>query len=74
MRAHLDKMGMKKDISDIPGDLPDAEALIELMYQDKKVRQGQLSFIMARGIGEAFVTREVNLEVVRNALADSAPV
>ncbi|MEM1160064.1 MAG: 3-dehydroquinate synthase [Pseudomonadota bacterium] len=68
VRAHLDAMGMKKDLADIPGDLPDAAGLIDLMYQDKKVRQGQLTFIMARRIGEAFVTRDVDLTVVRSIL------
>jgi shikimate kinase/3-dehydroquinate synthase len=29
------------------------------MGQDKKVRDGQLTFILARGIGEAFVARDV---------------
>ena len=68
VRAHLDQMGMKKDLGDIPGDLPDADRLIELMYQDKKVRQGRLAFILARGIGEAFVTRDADLETVRTVL------
>jgi 3-dehydroquinate synthase len=68
VRAHLDAMGMKKDISDIPGDLPDAGGLIDLMYQDKKVRQGQLTFILARRIGEAFVTRDADLDIVRTTL------
>lgn len=73
VRAHLDAMGMKKDLADIPGDLPDADGLIDLMYQDKKVRQGQLTFIMARGIGDAFVTRDVDLDVVRKVLEDALP-
>ena len=73
VRAHLDAMGMKKDLADIPGDLPGPEGLIELMYQDKKVRQGKLTFIMARGIGQAFVTRDTDLDVVRQVLADGLP-
>ncbi|MEM7746422.1 MAG: 3-dehydroquinate synthase [Pseudomonadota bacterium] len=68
VRAHFATMGMKKDLSDIPGDLPDPDGLIELMYQDKKVRQGTLTFIMARGIGDAFVTADVDLAVVRSVL------
>jgi 3-dehydroquinate synthase len=70
VRAHFDAMGMRKDLADIPGELPDAAGLIELMYQDKKVRQGKLAFILARGIGEAFVTREADLDVVRAVLSD----
>lgn len=72
VRAHLAAMGLKRDLRDIEGPLPDAEQLIALMGQDKKVVKGQLNFIMARGIGEAFVTSDVDLDVVRQALADSA--
>lgn len=71
VRAHLTEMGMKTDLADIQGELPDAEGLIELMYQDKKVRQGQLTFIVARAIGQAFVSREVDLEIVRKVLSDA---
>ena len=70
VRAHLAAMGMKKDIADIPGDLPGPDGLVELMGQDKKVRQGRLTFILARGIGQAFVTQEIDLEVVRRILTD----
>ncbi|QDY69158.1 3-dehydroquinate synthase [Qingshengfaniella alkalisoli] len=68
VRAHLRKMGMKTDFADIDGDLPDADALIELMAQDKKVMDGKLRFILARGIGEAFVTDAVNREMLRAML------
>ncbi|MCB4454330.1 3-dehydroquinate synthase [Leisingera sp. McT4-56] len=71
VRAHLKAMGMKTDLADIPGALPGAEALLDLMGQDKKVVAGQLRFILARGIGEAFVTGDVPpdavLEVLRSA-------
>ncbi len=59
VRAHLREMGMKVDLADIPGDLPGAEELFALMGQDKKVVDGQIRFILARGIGEAFVTSDV---------------
>ena len=59
VRAHLRDMGMKVDLADIPGDLPGAEDLFALMGQDKKVVDGQIRFILARGIGEAFVTSDV---------------
>jgi 3-dehydroquinate synthase len=71
VRAHLDAMRMRKDVADIPGPLPDAERLIELMRQDKKVRQGRMTFILARGIGEAFVCRDADLDVVRAVLDDA---
>ena len=71
VRAHLKSMGMKTDLADIPGDLPDAGALIALMAQDKKVLDGQLRFIMARGIGEAFVTSDVDAGILRAVLHDA---
>ncbi len=70
VRAHLKSMGMKTDLSDIPGDLPGADALVDLMGQDKKVIDGQLRFIMARGIGEAFVTADVPRDAVVTLLED----
>ena len=51
VRAHLQAMGMKTNLRDIPGDLPNADALLDLMSQDKKVINGQLRFILARDIG-----------------------
>ncbi|MGP1355376.1 3-dehydroquinate synthase [Roseicyclus sp.] len=71
VRAHLAAMGMKRDLADIPGDLPDADGLLALMAQDKKVVGGQLRFILARGIGEAFVTGDVPAEAVRLVLSDA---
>jgi 3-dehydroquinate synthase len=71
VRAHLRDMGMKVDIADIPGDLPDADALLDLMAQDKKVQGGKLRFILARGIGDAFITSDVPREVVRGVLQDA---
>mgnify|MGYP000458759873 CR=1 FL=1 len=71
VRAHLKAMGMKADLSDIAGELPDADGLLELMSQDKKVVDGQLKFILARGIGEAFVTSDVERQVVRGLLEEA---
>ena len=72
VRAHLKAMGMKTDIADIEGDLPDAAGLLDLMGQDKKVVDGQLRFILARAIGDAFVTGDVPKDVVLDVLRDSA--
>jgi 3-dehydroquinate synthase len=71
VRAHLKAMGMKTDLRDIEGNLPDADALLELMGQDKKVVQGELRFVLARGIGDAFVTGDVPRETVRGLLAEA---
>jgi len=71
VRAHLKAMGMKCDLADIPGGLPGPDALIALMGQDKKVRDGRLRFILARGIGRAFVAEDVDIGVVRGVLDDA---
>lgn len=71
VRAHLREMGMKTDLADIPGDLPGTDALIELMAQDKKVLDGKLRFILARGIGAAFVTSDVPRDVLAGVLDDA---
>ncbi|MFP4273910.1 MAG: 3-dehydroquinate synthase [Paracoccaceae bacterium] len=71
LRAHLRAMGMVTDLADIPGDLPGTEALMALMAQDKKVMDGRLRFILARGIGAAFVTSDVPPDAVRAVLEDA---
>jgi len=71
VRAHLKTMGMKTDLSDIPGDLPSAQDLVDLMGQDKKVVDGQLKFILARNIGAAFVTGDVPPDAVLGVLKDA---
>ncbi len=71
VRAHLRAMGMKVDIADIPGDLPGPEALLALMAQDKKVVDGRLRFVLARGIGRAFVAEDVPEDQVLRLLADA---
>jgi len=69
--AHLAEMGMKGKLSDIPGELPDAAGLLDLMGQDKKVIDGKLRFILARGIGDSFVTANVPREAVLEVLSEA---
>ncbi len=71
VRAHLKAMGMKTDLADIPGTLPDADGLIALMAQDKKVLDGKMRFILARDIGAAFVTSDVPRDVLKGLLEDA---
>jgi 3-dehydroquinate synthase len=71
VRAHLKSLGLPTDLGQIPGLLPDDQALLDLMGQDKKVVDGQLRFILARGIGQAFVADKVPAEAVLAVLAAS---
>lgn len=69
--AHLRQMGMPASLRDVPGDLPDDAGLIALMGQDKKVIDGQLRFVLARGIGEAFVSDDVTRDMLAAVLRDA---
>ena len=70
VREHLKNMGIKSDLSDLNGFLPSAEDLFDLMEQDKKVTDGDLRFVLARDIGEAFVASNVNKETVLEVLSE----
>jgi len=71
VRAHLSTMRMKTRLADIEGELPSADDLIALMAQDKKVVGGVPAFILARDIGDAFITRDVAVDAVRAVLNDA---
>lgn len=66
---HLKAVGLPVRINDIPGGRADPDNLMRLMAQDKKVQRGRLTFILVRGIGQAFVTRDVDPAEVRAFLA-----
>jgi 3-dehydroquinate synthase len=68
-RAHLAAVGLPTHLKDIPGDMPGVDELMDLIAQDKKVRRGTLTFILARGIGRAFVANDVDAAEVRAFLA-----
>lgn len=65
---HIEAVGLPTRIADIPGGTADADELVRLMGQDKKVRDGRLTFILARGIGEAFISHDIEAKQVREFL------
>jgi len=67
--AHFAAVGLPTRIGDIPGEKPDVAGLMRLMGQDKKVRHGKLTFILAHAIGEAFIAHDVAPERVSEFLA-----
>lgn len=67
--AHFKAVELPTRIGDIPGGAPDVPSLMRLMQQDKKVRSGKLTFILARDIGEAFIAHDVPPDQVRDFLA-----
>ncbi|MBX9926262.1 MAG: 3-dehydroquinate synthase, partial [Hyphomicrobiaceae bacterium] len=68
--GHIAGIGLPTRIRDIPShDAADPDRLMALMAQDKKVKDGRMTFIMARDIGQAFITRDIEPAVVREFLA-----
>jgi len=67
---HLAATGLPTQVKDVQGGVPDVDALMELIAQDKKVRRGALTFILVRGIGSAFVARDVAAADVRAFLSE----
>lgn len=73
IEAHLRAVGLPWRIADIPGELPDAEALLAFITQDKKVSRGALTFILTRGIGQAFIAKDVPASEVLSFLRENHP-
>ena len=69
LEAHLRQVGLPSSIADIPGERPAAPLLLEHMAHDKKASGGKLTFILARGLGKAFATKDVPLPAVLDILA-----
>jgi 3-dehydroquinate synthase len=69
VETHFAGAGLPTRIADIPGAQPKSAELIKIMGQDKKVRGGSPTLILVRGIGEAFITRDVPPAVVQDYLS-----
>jgi shikimate kinase/3-dehydroquinate synthase len=57
--AHLAALGLPTRLQDVPGGAGGPEAMLDAMAQDKKVKAGRLTFILARGIGASFIAHDV---------------
>ncbi|UTD26689.1 3-dehydroquinate synthase [Bradyrhizobium sp. WD16] len=70
---HLATVGLPTHLQDIAGfrqeGLADADRLMELMAQDKKVKRGRLTFIVLEAIGRAAIRSDIEPAVVRDFLA-----
>jgi 3-dehydroquinate synthase len=67
---HLAAVGLPTHVSAVAGLLPDADRLMNLIAQDKKVRRGRLTFILVRAVGQAFVAPDVDAADVRSFLVE----
>lgn len=69
IKQHMQKIGLPHDLS-FEGlqPLPSAEQMLKYMLQDKKTEQGEMTFILANAVGEAFVEKNVDQQLVTNFL------
>jgi 3-dehydroquinate synthase len=70
VERHLAAVGLPIHLSCVPGGPPDADRLMELIAQDKKVKRGRLTFILARAVGASFVAPDVEAAEVRTFLVE----
>ena len=60
--------GLPTRLADLPRQGMSADALVDHMAQDKKASGGRLTFVLARAIGDAFVSRDVEASQMRDFL------
>jgi 3-dehydroquinate synthase len=72
VRGHLADVGLPTALQEIAGfaqeGLADADALMALMAQDKKVKRGRLTFILLEAIGRAVIASDIEPSLVRDFL------
>jgi len=69
VERHLATVGLPSRIASIPGQTPAPERLLQLMAQDKKVKASKLALVLVRGVGQAFVERDVAMDRLSAFLA-----
>ncbi|MGY3547521.1 3-dehydroquinate synthase [Bradyrhizobium sp. USDA 4472] len=74
VERHLTEAGLPTRLQDIAGfaqeGLADADALMALMAQDKKVKRGKLTFILLEAVGRAVIAKDVEPAPVRDFLKE----
>ncbi|WP_413204294.1 3-dehydroquinate synthase [Rhodospirillum sp. A1_3_36] len=72
LRAHMEAVGLIVDPRQLPG-APDwdVERLLEHMGHDKKVLDGRVTYVLARGIGQAYLCRDTDPGRVRAAMTEA---
>ena len=68
VREWFAQAGLPTSFADLPELGTSEDDLVEIMRQDKKASGGKLVFVLARGIGRAFVARDVDERAVRELL------
>jgi 3-dehydroquinate synthase len=72
VQHHLNDVGLPTRLQDIAGfaqeGLADADTLMNVMAQDKKVKRGKLTFILLEAVGQAVIANDVDPATVRTFL------
>jgi 3-dehydroquinate synthase len=71
LRRHLTAVGLPTGLPRGRGVNWSADVLMDHMSRDKKVRDGQMTFVLARGIGKSFISRQVDAPAVHQFLCDA---
>ena len=72
--AAIKAAGLPTTLADVRPEPFRADALIAHCGQDKKAEGGKLTFVLARGIGDAFVAKDVDREALRAFLVSEGAV
>jgi len=67
---HLAGAGLPVSLGEVAGEVPDADRLMDLMAQDKKVKRGKLTFILLRDIGDAYIAPDIDPAPLRAFLVE----
>ncbi len=67
VKNHFDAL-LPSKISDFPFD---ADNLLHHMKGDKKMADGKLTFVLARGVGKSFLSKDVDMDDVKSILSDA---
>ena len=68
LKTHLGEYGLPVSFADLRkqvGRAPTLDELMSFMEQDKKVKDGEMTLVLFRGMGDAFVARNVERSSIR---------
>jgi len=68
---HFQAVGLPTKLGKIAGSHWTPQSLATHMTHDKKVRDGKIIFVLTKGIGQTFLTTEVDMKELENVLEDA---
>lgn len=73
VRSHFSKVGLPTNLNGIAERHWTPDIILAHMRKDKKNEDGNLTFILVHGIGQAYVNRNVPIDTLRELLWDMLP-